>query len=197
MSGPRWRETKNAIEAIVQTCVKYDQDGIDIHFINSDKVWNHIQSATEVREIFQTIYPQGTTMLAKRMTKILSPYVKSCEQGADPKPINLIIITDGQADDDVQTVVENAAKRLDKIEAVPWQIGIQFFQVGNDARATAFLEELDDELPKHNPGMRDIVDTQPYRAKTGSIINAEGILKTVLGAVNKRQDRKKGERLHH
>jgi hypothetical protein len=197
MSGPRWRETKGALESIVDICTKYDEDGIDIYFINKRESFENVTSSSIVREIFSTTEPRGVTMLATKMHSILDPYVARCERGEKPKPVNLIIITDGKADDPVDDAVEDVAKRLDTIRAVPWQVGIQFFQVGNDAKATKYLEDLDDELPKNNPGMRDIVDTQPYRAKTGSVINSEGILKTVLGAVNRKQDRKKGEALHH
>ena len=196
MSGPRWRDTKDAIEPIVDICTKYDEDGIDIHFINKLESFENVTSSAVVREIFSTTEPRGITMLATRMHAILDPYVLRCERGEKPKPINLIVITDGKADDPVDEACEDVAKRLDTIRAAPWQVGIQFFQVGNDAKATRYLEELDDELPKNNPGMRDIVDTQPYRAKTGSVINSDGILKTVLGAVNRKQDRKKGDALH-
>jgi hypothetical protein len=199
MAGSNWRETRAAIEAIAETCVKYDEDGIDIYFINKNEKYENVTSASAVREIFESTRPKGRTPLGQRLLKILSPYVLRCEKGEEPKPINVIVITDGVADDDVGSVVEGAAKRLDKIHAMPWQVGIQFFQVGRDTEATAFLEELDDDLTTkpENAGMRDIVDTQPYRAQSGSVINRDGILKTVLGAVNKRYDRKKGNQFHH
>ena len=199
MAGSNWRETRAAIEAIAETCVQYDDDGIDMYFINKNEKFENVTSAGAVREIFESTGPRGRTPLGQRLQKILSPYLLRCERGEEPKPINVIVITDGAADDDVGAVVEGAAKRLDKIHAVPWQVGIQFFQVGRDADATAFLEELDDDLTTkpENVGMRDIVDTQPYRAQGGSVINRDGILKTVLGAVNKRYDRKKGNQFHH
>lgn len=202
MSGSRWRETKNAIEAIVDICTKYDEDGIDIHFINSPKVYENVTSLRAVREIFSSCQPRGMTFLAQRMHKILHPYVRRCEDAEDkeeepPKPMNLIVITDGESNDPVDAVVVDMAKRLDKIGATAWQVGIQLFQVGNDAEATKYLQELDDDLPKFNPGLRDMVDTLPYRANTGSVINSDGILKAVLGAVNRRFDRQGGGGLHH
>jgi hypothetical protein len=39
-----------------------------------------------------------------------------------------------------------AAKRLDACNAEPWQVGIQFFQVGNEPEAAEELRELDDGL---------------------------------------------------
>ena len=115
------------------------------------------------------------------------------------KDMNIIVITDGEPTDGPEDVLEAVAKRLDQLDARPWQLGVQFLQVGNDAAATKHLQELDDKLSKKpgNEGMRDIVDTQPFRSNCGSVINADGILKTVLGAVLKRQDNQQGAHLHH
>ena len=202
MSGSRWKETKKAIEAIVDICTKYDDDGIDVHFINSPKVYENVASSSAMREIFSSCQPGGLTYLAQRMRRILHPYVRRCEDAENkeeepPKPMNLIVITDGESNDPVDAVIVDMAKRLDKIGAAAWQVGIQLFQVGNDAEATKYLQELDDDLPKFNPGLRDMVDTLPYRANTGSVINSDGILKAVLGAVNRRFDRQEGGGIHH
>ena len=40
-------------------------------------------------------------------------------------------------------------------------------------------------------GCRDVVDTVPWKGSSGVGLNAEGILKVVLGSVNKRLDRKR------
>jgi len=115
------------------------------------------------------------------------------------KPINIIVITDGEPTDEPDGILISIAKKLDKMDARPWQLGVQFLQVGNDPKATRHLQDLDDKLSKKagDDEMRDIVDTQPFRSDRGSVINADGILKTVLGAVLKRQDNQQGNHLHH
>lgn len=84
---------------------------------------------------------------------------------------------------------------LDKHQAIPWQIGIQFFQIGTDPSARKYLEQLDDELGKavRNDHVRDIVDIVPWKGQTGRTLSSDGILKVVLGAVNKRLDRQRNE----
>jgi coproporphyrinogen III oxidase-like Fe-S oxidoreductase len=69
-------------------------------------------------------------------------------------------------------------------------VGIQFFQVGDDQQAKEYLQALDDELVRRRSyeGMRDIVDTVPWKGDRGTVLNADGILKCVLGAVNKKYD---------
>ena len=124
--------------------------------------------------------PQGGTPTAARLNGILRPYLKLVEEkGSDAvKPLNVIVITDGVASDDVETVILNAAKKLDKYDAPGWQVGIQFFQVGREPGAAAALRELDDELSED--GLRDIVDTVPWRGEEGTVLNADGILKVCL-----------------
>jgi len=55
------------------------------------------------------------------------------------------------------------ARRLDKVKAPPFQIGIQFVQIGTDDEAADHLKELDDDL-KTKHGIRDYVDTTLFDA---------------------------------
>lgn len=103
------------------------------------------------------------------------------------KPLNIIVITDGMPTDDPESVIIAAARKLDQLEAPAWQVGIQFFQVGNEIGATEALKELDDGLAEMG-NVRDMVDTVPFAA--GQRLSADRILKVVLGAVNRRLDRR-------
>ena len=68
------------------------------------------------------------------------------------------------------------------------QLGIQFGQIGTDRNATHFLRQLDDAIAGQE-GVRDIVDTTPY---LGGQLNAETLIKILLGGINRRVDRKGG-----
>jgi hypothetical protein len=111
------------------------------------------------------------------------------------KPMNVIVITDGAATDDVESTVIQCAKKLDKLEAPAWQVGIQFFQVGKDEKAREHLKQLDDGLGElaGNDDLRDIVDTVPFTGDNDSRLSAIGIMKVVLGSVNRRLDRNSKE----
>jgi hypothetical protein len=199
MSGSRWRETEEAITLITPICTKYDADGIDVYFLNArdHPSYLNVKSPGTVHEIFTSVRPRGGTPLVQRLDAILRPYLTKYEkasENAKPKPLNIIVITDGEADGDLEGVVMQAAKRLDRIDAPAYQLGIQFFQIGTDEAATRQLKELDDELGEKsgNPHLRDIVDTVPY-TKGGGKLTPDGILKVVLGAVNRRLDRNSRE----
>ena len=121
--------------------------------------------------------------------------VEPAEPVKSVKPINIITITDGVFTDDAESIIIKTAQMLDgpSCRAIPWQVGIQFFQIGNDEMARQYLEELDEDLGHrcNNLHMRDIVDTVSWRNRAGKRLEGDGILKTVLGAVHKRLDRKK------
>lgn len=109
-----------------------------------------------------------------------------------PRPLNIIVITDGVPSDDPESVIIHAARKLDALDAPPWQVGIQFFQVGEEQGAADALRELDDGLVERGGGVRDMVDTVPWSGGSGKGLSAERILKVVLGGVNRRLDRKDG-----
>ena len=136
--------------------------------------------------------PWGGTPTGTRLNQLLKPYLQSLKtKGCDNvRPLNVIVITDGAASDDVESVVISAARKLEALEAPAWQVGIQFVQVGNEHGARQALAELDDELVKGGQCPRDIVDTVPWNGRDGASLSADKLLKVVLGSVNRRLDRK-------
>ena len=198
MAGGRWRQCAAALAAIAPICTQHDRDGIDMYFLNAkDKLhYRNVTSAQAVNDIFSAVSPGGGTPTGQRLNQILNPYLRELQRKGvgrvdDIKPLNIIVLTDGQAHDDPESVIVRCAKILDKLEAPAWQIGIQFFQVGEDLEATQALKELDDGLILMGCE-RDIVDTVPYIQYGGThdVLKAEVVLKVVLGAVNRRLDRK-------
>ncbi|MCJ1475430.1 hypothetical protein MMC13_004092 [Lambiella insularis] len=192
MAGRSWRETRDALMAIAPVITEQDTDGIDIYFFNYPDHPSHhnVTTAAQVESIFRKVQPLGGTPTGTRLHSILKPYLKGCEaKGVDNvKPLNLIVITDGVPSDDPEAVIFAAAKKLDKWDAPPWQVGIQFFQVGNEPGAAERLREMDDEL---GGGMvRDMVDTVPWNGESGPALG-KVVWKAACGAIDRRMDRKK------
>jgi len=198
MAGRSWRETSAALASITPVCTQHDKDGVDIYFLNAkdNDSYKNITRSEDVQRIFASVRPSGGTPTGTRLNAILKPYLRECEAKKsnfdNVKPLNIIVITDGVPTDDPESVIVNVAKKLDKFEAPPWQVGIQFFQVGEERGAAEALQELDDGIKDIVVGgCRDIVDTVPWKGLNATGLNGDGILKVVLGSVNKRLDRKR------
>ena len=195
MRGARWAAARAALATIADVCAARDRDGVDVHFLNAE-AHARARTAPQINALFDGVGgPRGATPTGAALARILTPYLARFEAAAaapagpapTPKPLNIIVITDGAATDDVESVLVAVARRLDRAHALPWQVGVQFFQVGDDARAAAALRVLDDDLAARagEAGLRDMVDTVPWREEG---LDGRGILKVVLGAVHRRYD---------
>lgn len=219
MVGRSWREVQSALSSITPICTAHDADGVDIYFLNHRSPhparppqgkaaggYTNVADAAAVDRVFSMMRPGGMTPTGTRLNHILKAYLRHYEAaveraGGDPdatdvKPINLIMITDGVPSDDPESVLLSVAHKLDRLEAPPHQVGVQFFQVGCETGAAEALRALDDDLADLGGGVRDMVDTVSFNARDGDapgggvpVLSADGILKTVLGAVVKRLDR--------
>ncbi|KAK3371589.1 hypothetical protein B0T24DRAFT_326674 [Lasiosphaeria ovina] len=213
MAGAPWREVKEVLRAITSICTERDTDGIDVYFLNARNPlcddntggFKNIKRPEEVEALFKRVKPEGITLTGTRLHNIFKPYLWEYQQlvaaavanGENPediekKPVNMIVITDGAPQDEPESVIINIAQKLDVFKAPPYQVGIQFFQVGNDSEATKALYRLDNKLQDiaGNPKLRDIVDTVSWDEDDTRVhaLTAESILKVVLGAVIKRYD---------
>ncbi|KAJ3481466.1 hypothetical protein NLI96_g7639 [Meripilus lineatus] len=202
----RWAEARAALMAFAEIAVQYDQDGIEIRFFNSPRVESHIISADQVARLFDSVEPSGATPLGNSLDTCIRPYIKDWKSAngriwsrftssqRSPKPRNFLVITDGCPTDDPQDVIFRLSVKMDKLKMPQNQVGIQLVQIGDDAQATEFLQDLDNYVPT-SPELRsgpqpdrDIVDTEPYRP--GERLTEEKLVKVLVGGINKRIDRR-------
>ena len=143
MAGSSWRETKKALLAISPICTAHDANGIDVYFLNnrnSDEFRSggagghpNITNPARIETLFREVRPYGATPTGTRINQILRPYLRQYEAAVNRtrnpedcgvKPINMIVITDGAATDDPESVIINIARKLDALEAPLHQVGI-------------------------------------------------------------------------
>ncbi|KZW04150.1 hypothetical protein EXIGLDRAFT_758449 [Exidia glandulosa HHB12029] len=192
MLGERWQEARDALVGVVDAVSRYDLTGIELHFLNNPYKCN-VRSSSDIEKAFCTVNPEGATPTGEKLEELLLDYMERLEASkqltaipAVPvKPVNFIILTDGAPTDDPETVIVTVARRLDARHFPISQVGIQFVQIGDDAGATAALQELDDELARTH-GVRDIVDTTPY----SGTVTAETLAKILIGGINRRVDKR-------
>ncbi|KAI1865947.1 uncharacterized protein JN550_007925 [Neoarthrinium moseri] len=207
MEGRSWRETQRALSSLLPIIFSHDTDGPDIYFMNhksndpgnpaepwkADTGYRNVtrsQGAREpgeqltVEEIFGTVRPWKGTPTGTRLDFILRRYMRHCEQRFRE--------TDGKTFSNPLTSLLSLTK-LDALDAPPYQVGIQFFQVGHEDGAATALRQLDDLISAQVVGgVRDIVDTVSFNVGADChalALTGDGILKAVLGSVVKRLDR--------
>jgi hypothetical protein len=159
----RWDVLVLAMQYVADIAAKYDKDGIDVHFLCSDLKMNNVTKGQQILDVLACVDLEantGGTFFERALSPILQAYMAKYKQyhnsitsgtpGHQPKPMNIIVITDGGADDGLQTerLIVRVAKELDEMYAPICQLGIQFVQVGDDAKATKYLKLLDDRLEK-------------------------------------------------
>ncbi|KAF8068090.1 hypothetical protein FPV67DRAFT_1171788 [Lyophyllum atratum] len=189
MSGKRWKQAGKALATLAAIASRYDTDGVEIQFLNSTESRTGVVDPETVKALFKSIRPYGLTPLGEKLGTLLRQYVARLDRDGKTKPVNFIVITDGEPTDGQATeeAIVKAAKALDQRNARVAQLGIQFVQIGDDEGATAYLRRLDDELTKQ--GVRDIVDTTLPEGRDLDLV------KILIGAVNRRVDNKGSEAL--
>ncbi|KAH7887317.1 hypothetical protein F5I97DRAFT_817102 [Phlebopus sp. FC_14] len=195
MEGSSWEEAKNALAGLARYAAEYDADGIDVYFLNNSKVARGMKDAEQVHRLFRDVRPRGYTPTGTRLEGLLNEYIDDLERAKAQrdqgntqvkpiKPVNFLVITDGEPTDDPQSVIVAAAHRLDAGHFPLSQVGIQFVQIGDSQSATRALKALDDDLHDVHK-IRDIVDTTPY---SNVPLTDDLLVKVLLGGINRRVD---------
>ncbi|KAG8736890.1 hypothetical protein FRC10_008783 [Ceratobasidium sp. 414] len=196
MIGSRWEEARDALAGLAKTALKYDDDGVEIFFLNAVDAGRTVKNDEDVKKLFASVKQSPGTPTGKRLQDLLTAYTTRLEAAKQKsgtvdfttsgiKPLNLIVITDGAPSDDPRSVIIEAARRLDSGKFPLTQVGVQFIQVGDDRWATKALRELDNNLSAMND-VRDIVDTRPF---TGQRLTSELLITMLLGGINRRVDK--------
>jgi len=154
----RWEAAAESTIALTGKAAKYDPDGLSLYtFAGNHRRFDNVSTSAKASQVFEEVEPNGSTNLDGVLNAVFSDYQTRKKDGkTKPNGEILVVITDGEPDDRkaAKAAIVSHSKTLDKDE----EYGILFVQVGNDARAKAFLKELDDDLM--NQGAKfDIVDT--------------------------------------
>lgn len=161
MAGPRWSTTSKVLAKIATITAFYNKDGIDVRFFNTyseDEERVNLNSSEKVMRLFRSVTPDGGTPTADILEDELSQYLAKFRVKRNRKKLYLIVLTDGQPDDvqAVEEVVIKYANELEELKAPPFQVGMQFVQIGEDKVASEFLRRLNDDLMKKRCLNRDV-----------------------------------------
>lgn len=132
-----------------------------------------------VAGFFASNKPSGNTDMTKAIKSQLAQYFaarKALAPGDRQRPLLIAMITDGLPDRPMalkETIID-ATKQMNDAD----QLAITFLQVGSDAKATKYLQELDECLVSHRAA-HDIV-----KSKTFAEVNQVGLVSALLQSLS-------------
>lgn len=187
-----WSEATTALSTFILQAIRY-KFTIDIYFLNTDSHLSSIREVHEVETLFRTVQPTGKSIsIGLRVQHLLTQYLDRLEygkvHGLKPlKPLNLVILTDGVADDTdiLDSSILHAAQRLNDGQFPIDQVGIHFIQIGRERYAMTIFNKLDLETKARCAKKRDIVNTVLYRGR----INGDFLWRSILNGLKKPMER--------
>ncbi|EXJ78836.1 hypothetical protein A1O1_09238 [Capronia coronata CBS 617.96] len=201
-NGERIDDLKLILSRVAYAASLFDEDGIQVRFMNSPEQGNGIRNEQQVNELISHTRFSGLTPMGRELqAKILGPLVlDAARRGTLRKPVLVITITDGQPtgenSSDVARIIKAASDELARNPRYgKGALAFQFAQVGNDLKAREFLSKLDEE-----PGIGEIIDcTSNYEVEADEMSRANPpvqltpelwLIKLLLGAIDSSYDTK-------
>lgn len=177
----RWDELKSVVNIVISITSIYDQDGIDIYFLNRENKTN-IKSLEQVSTILDDP-PQGLTPLTENLTVILDKYQDSV------KPVLILIATDGVPYNG-KCDLENFRKLL--IHKDHSKFFVSFLACSDQEKDIGYLNELDfivpnvDTLDDYNSERKEVLEAQ---GKDFSYTFGDHVVRLLLGPICEQLDK--------
>lgn len=164
--GERIKDLKLILSRVAYAASLFDDDGVNVRFMNSDQQGNNIKNEPDVERLVSMVQFKGLTPMGTSLRqKVIEPFVvQPARSGQLRKPVLIITITDGQPAGEPQGAVVEAIKYASaEVSRNPrygkGAVSFQFAQVGNDLKAREFLGKLDDD-----PSIGDVIDCTSSRS---------------------------------
>lgn len=198
-NGERIDDLKLILNRAAFVASLFDDDGIQVRFMNNEVQGNGLRSETEVLNMVSRVNFRGLTPLGTNLnSKVIQPLVvQPARANRLNKPVLVITITDGspagESPSTITNVIIQAKNQLSQTPYGPGSLALQFAQVGNDLKARDFLGKLDVD-----PIVGKMVDCtsnfeveQDEMAKLGVTLDPQTwLVKMLLGAIDPSYDEK-------
>jgi hypothetical protein len=199
--GARLTQLRHYLGLIATAASKFDQDGVNVRFMNSEERGDHIRSKEEAEALVSRVRFSGLTPMGTSLRqKVLDPMVIGpARAGRLDKPVLVITITDGQPAGEphgaVADGIRSAVDELSRSRYGRGGVSFQFAQVGTDLHARQFLAKLDED-----PTIGNLIDcTSNFEVEQDEMSRANPpvhltrelwIAKVMLGAIDSSYDTK-------
>ena len=160
----RWDQARRLLAHVAPKVSEFNSHGIDLYFLNRPSFYIGLHTESEVLEAFNAGGPHNLTPTGQRINDILDGYMSTLRYNRDLMPLNLLVITDGEANDEsvLHWTIQQHLKKSVRSGYPPHQLGIEFVQVGDDQSATNHLVELEEKVSIHHLNFgRDVIGVTP------------------------------------
>ncbi|RXW15249.1 hypothetical protein EST38_g10606 [Candolleomyces aberdarensis] len=186
----RWRQAQGSIGPIADFTFSNNVTSVDMGFMHyrRSNPFRGIQDSKNVLRVFQQARPpQDLGRIQRTPTgavlkffideaiKELNSKINNSEEYKKIRPTDIIVLTDGEADDDPKAVMGAARKEMDKNKHNHNYIGIQFVQIGNSSTTKLKLADM----TKGEYG--DMADLVP---SDGTDLTPEKLTRIMLGGIH-------------
>ena len=185
----RWEQARDLLAGIAPLVSSYSQYGIDIHFLNRTNPLLGLRTTNDVMKAFEVLRPSGGTPTGHRINEILDGYMCVLRYNRSIMPLNLVVITDGEAQDEstLHWAIEEHVTKIVHRGFKTHQFGIEFLQVGDDEEATRHLLKLEEEVSRHHHALqRDVVGVTPTNQQL--MMNPDQLLGIILSGIDARMN---------
>lgn len=187
MKETRWEELRSTLKLVVSLGSCFDEDGLDIYFLNRDKV-EGVKSADDdnLRKSFLDL-PRGSTPLSKVLNQVVKDREAQVREkpALKEKPVLLMIFTDGRPDDTPEVFGSNLSKVLKK-QSTKLEFRCQLFACTGKDADIQWARDLDDQLDELD-FTDDFLTVKKEMDKIGaytSFTMGDWCLKAMLGAID-------------
>lgn len=163
-SDNRWDQARRILAKVAPKVSEYNNYGIDLYFLNRTDFYTGLCTEDDVLKAFNAGIPDNGTPTGQRMNDILDAYMSTLRYYRNLMPLNFLVITDGEANDEsiLHWTIEEHIQKVIRLHYPPNQLGIEFVQVGDCVNATRHLIKLEEEVSRHHQHLqRDIVGVTP------------------------------------
>ncbi|MCJ1386127.1 hypothetical protein MMC17_009252 [Xylographa soralifera] len=185
----RWQQARCLLAGIAPLVATHNPYGIDLHFLNRTNFLAGLYTPQAVEAAFDSDRPSGGTPTGQRVNDILDAYMATLRYYRALMPLNLIVITDGEAQDEtlLHHAIEEHVTKIVHRGFPAHQFGIEFLQVGDDERATKHLEKLEEEVSRHHRRFqRDVVGVTPTARQVR--MDATTLMEICAGGIDARMN---------
>lgn len=168
---------------------RYNRHGIDIHFLYHRKPFLGLHTSQDVHHAFRSVAPNGGTPTGRRVNEILDSYLCVLRYNRSILPLNLIVATNGEDQDEgiLHRALEEHVINIIHRGFRAHQLCIEILQVGGDDDAVMHLEQLEEDVSRHNYTVqKDVVGVTPTTRQTK--MTPDRLLEIVLSGFDARMN---------